>query len=236
MGGRMYHAVDHPSPIIRDQSVEAKVLGKAVEYLPKYGFDPLCVTQAIRDLKYSESLESALTGSGGGQSLELQLLVHWLKTTRAQLKKEVLDPTLEFHLIKDEFARVAFLINKRLEYNRPIAHHLSAGLSHLVVPYNWTQSLEELHNLSDDIAFYAGDASNDFAWYTKRLGISTVYVSSELYMLQDHSADYHRTTKFVEAKVRELGTLGDAYNSVEQWGLFNGISLINLIKSQLVRG
>ena len=51
------------------------------------------------------------------------------------------------------------------------------------------QSLDELHNLSDDIAFYAGDTSNDFAWYSKRLGFSSIYVSSEVFMLQDTSKD-----------------------------------------------
>lgn len=55
-------------------------------------------------------------------------------------------------------------------------------------------------------------------------------------MLQDTSKDFHHTRKFVEDKVQAFSNLGGAYNDVEQWGTFNAISLVNLIKTQLARG
>ena len=94
----------------------------------------------------------------------------------------------------------------------------------------------ELHALADDIAFFAGDESNDFAWYTKRFGISTIYVGAELFMMQDSSSGFKATYNFVDGKVDELRNLGAGYNNVEQWTLFNAVSLVNLIKSQLTRG
>lgn len=97
-------------------------------------------------------------------------------------------------------------------------------------------SLEELHNLSDDVAFYAGDMSNDLAWYAKRLLFSSIYVKSELYMLQDSSADFQKTKEFVESSVKSVETMGNSYNAVEEWSMFNAISLVNLIKSQVARG
>lgn len=236
VGRRFYHSVDHPTSndIVNLASIESKVLGKAIDYIPKYGFDELCITQSVRDLGYSDSLESLLTSNGS--SLEFQLMLHWLKAQRVKLQNEVLDTKSQFHQITDQYDRAKYLINKRLDYNKPIIHHLSYGLSQLVVPYNLSQSLEELHNLSDDICFYLGDLSNDFAWYSKRLGVLTVYVSAELYMLQDSSEGYEKTKEFVDNKVDGLDKLGDGYNDVEQWTFFTGISLINLMKSQLVRG
>lgn len=235
---RCFHSQDHSgsNPIINDQSVETLILNKSLDYVPQYGFNGLCITQAIQDLKYPDSLQSALTASPSGNSLELQLMLHWLRYQRQQLHNHVLDASLPFHSISDEYKRVSYLINKRLEYNQPIIGQLASGLSQLVVPYNMSQSLEELHNLSDDIAFYAGDTSNDFAWYSKRASFSTIYVSSELYMLQDTSEGFAKTREFVEEKVAAARGMGDAYSNVEQWTAFNAISLVNLIRSQLLRG
>lgn len=235
---RGYHSIDHPSSniIANPKSMESIILTKALTYIPEFGFDSQCITHSIRDLKYPDSLQSALSSSPTGNSLEFQLMLHWLKIQRQNLQTHVLDPKSDFNSITDEYERAAYLINKRLEYNQPIINRLSSGLSQLIAPYNLNQSLEELHNLSDDIAFYAGDNSNDFAWYSKRLGLSSIYVSSEVFMLQDTSADFAHTKKFVEDKVQGFSGLGDAYNDVEQWGAFNAISLVNLIKSQIARG
>ncbi|ODV79622.1 COQ9-domain-containing protein [Suhomyces tanzawaensis NRRL Y-17324] len=234
---RSYHSVDHPTSnqIVNSKSVESKILTKALDYIPKFGFESICITQAIRDMGYADSLESSVTSNPIGTP-EFQLMYHWLKVQRQNLEQLVVDPKSEFHQIRDEYDRVSYLIKKRLEFNVPIINKLGKGLGQLVVPYNINRGMEELHNLSDDISFYAGDRSNDFAWYSKRLSLSSVYVSSELFMLQDSSPEFKKTMEFVDNKVQGINDLGNAYNNVEQWGLFNAITLVNLIKSQLLRG
>lgn len=229
-----YHSESHASPIVNPKSIESTILTSALTHIPQHGFTQHSITAAIRGMNYSDSLLSALTATGS--SPELQLMVHWLKCQRQKLESYVNDPASEFHTITDEYSRVAHLIKKRLEYNVPVVDHLAHGIGQLVVPYNLSQSLDELHNLSDDIAFYAGDMSNDFAWYTKRTAFSSVYVLSELYMLQDSSKDYVKTWQFVDDKVKDVKEMGGWYNDVEQWGVFNAISMMNLVKSQLVRG
>lgn len=235
---RLYHSQDHASSnnIVDSQSIESIVFNKSMENVPRFGFDSLSITQAIRDLGYPDSLESGLTGLSNGNNLDFQLMLYWLKSSRQRLVEDVLGGDSEFHKISNEYERVKYMINKRLEYNQPIISKLGHGMSLLVVPYNIPQSIEELHNLSDDIAYYSGDLSNDFAWYSKRFSFSSVYVSSELYMLQDSSENFEKTKEFVNNKVDEVKNLGYAYNSVEQWSIFNAFLLINLIKSQLLRG
>lgn len=235
---RLYHSIDHikSNQIVNEKSAEAIILNKAMEYVPKYGFEPLCITSAARELQYPDSIHSALTSSPTGNTLEFQLVVHWLKCQRQRFEQEIYNENDPLHSITDHYERLAYLINKRLQYNAPIIHHLSKGISQLVLPYNMSQSLEELHNLSDDIAYYAGDMSNDFAWYSKRLGVSSIYVSSELFMLQDSSDGFSRTKDFVSDKVSKLNDLGNAYTNTEEWGYFNAISLVNLIRSQWTRG
>lgn len=218
--------------------MESKILTKSLEFIPKYGFHQECINQAVNELKYPSSIISVLTASFQSNlfqsnSLELQLMIHWLKTQRQKLSEEVI--TEEFKAL-NEYDKLTYLINQRLSYNIPIIEKLSQGLAHLVVPYNISHSLEELLNLSDDIAFYAGDQSIDFAWYSKRFSFSTVYVSSELYMIQDKSKDFVNTKRFVQDKVNNVKFLGESYENMEEWSLFNVIQLTNLIKSQLIRG
>ncbi|KAK6198555.1 COQ9-domain-containing protein [Scheffersomyces amazonensis] len=230
---RSYQSKDHT--ISNGESLESKILTKSLEFVPTYGFNSTCITKAIRELNYPDSLSSIINTDGS--SPEFKLVSYWLSHSRKILEDHAKDPqSKEFHSLTNQYERVGYLIKKRLELNEPIIKHLTYGISQLIVPYNITKSMEELHNLSDDIAFYAGDESNDFAWYSKRMGISTIYVTSELYQLTDTSSNFKNTKKFVDEKVSHFQGLGSAYNDVEQWSAFNAISLINLIKSQLVRG
>lgn len=221
--------------IINRTSPQGILFSKALDHVPKFGFTQKAVNAAVADLEYLDSIQSAVSVTSN-HSQELLLILFWLKSQRQKLYDHVLDEKSKFHSIGDEYGRAAYLVKQRLQYNEPIVSHLSEALSHLVLPYNWQLSLEELHNLSDDIAFYAGDNSNDSAWYAKRFLLSTIYVKSELFMLQDLSANFERTRKYVDDSVASMKTLGYSYSSVEQWAVFNAISTLNLIKSQLTRG
>ncbi|KAI3406943.2 coq9 [Candida oxycetoniae] len=232
---RLYYSSQHigSNAIVNDNQIESKILTKAVEYIPQYGFDSRAITKAVHDLKYSDSSISILTAQPSGHSLPFQLMLHYLKLKRQELEKFAstsIDPKLS------QGEKLKKLITQRLLYNEPIIGKLSQGLSYLIVPYNISSSLEELLNLGDDLAFFAGDESNDFAWYSKRAAICSIYVKSELFMLGDTTQDFTTTKEFVNKRVDEFEKLGNAINDTEQWVGFQAISLLNLIKSQLTRG
>lgn len=234
---RAYHSVSHPASnvIVNMKSPESILLAKAIEKVPTFGFTKAAVNAAVKDLEYLDSIQTALSVSST-HSPEFLLVLFWLKLQRQRLHDHVMDRSLKFHDIKNEYDRAAYLINTRLTYNEPVVGQLSQALGQLIAPYNIGSSLEELHNLSDDVAWYAGDESNDSAWYAKRLLLSSVYVKSELYMLQDSSENFTRTKEFVKSSVASVAAMGSSYNAVEQWTAFNAISMVNLIRSQLTRG
>ncbi|KAI5957859.1 coq9 [Candida theae] len=245
---RLYHSTDHTgtNTIINPQLIESKILTKAIDYIPEYGFEPRTITKAIHELQYPDSLISVLTSSPSGYSLSMQLMLHWLKSKRQELETFA-NGNIEgggeagaaFGAsagISTEGDKLKQLIKYRLLLNNPIKSKLSQGLSQLVVPYNLSASIEELLNLGDDLAYYAGDKSNDFAWYSKRATICSIYVKSELFSLNDDTADLWLTNQFVDERVDDYVKLGQGYNNVEQWIDFNAVSVINLIKSQLARG
>lgn len=233
---RSYHSVLHPNVIVNAKAPESRLLSKALEYIPKYGFQRQCIDHAVRDLKYPDSLQSLISANPSNLLPEFQLTLFWLKSQRQKLYDHVMEANSPFHKIADEYDRAGYLMKQRILYNEPVVPKLSEALSQLVLPYNWLYSLEELHNVSDDIAFYAGDMSNDSAWYAKRLLLLSIYVKLELYMIQDKSHGFQNTVDFVDSSIDSVKTLGSSYNAVEQWAFFNAISLFNLIKSQIARG
>jgi ubiquinone biosynthesis protein COQ9 len=67
------------------------------------------------------------------------------------------------------------------------------ALAIMSLPQNVGSALTELHKLSDEIWYLAGDRSVDFSWYTKRATLSTVYASTELFMTTDKSENFKDT-------------------------------------------
>lgn len=246
---RLYHSTDHigTNTIINSNLIESKVLTRAIDYIPQYGFHPKTISKAIHDLDYPDSLILVFTTSPSGYSLSMQLMLFWLKLKRQELEYFAKDK-IAIETNADAIAtntasagtsegdKLKQLIKYRLQLNTPIKSQLSQGLSQLIVPYNISASLEELLQLGDDIAYYAGDKSNDFAWYLKGAAICGIYVKSELFMLQDQTADSQLTNQFVDSKVDDFVAMGQGFSNVEQWIEFNAFGLVNLIKSQLARG
>ncbi|KAG7891787.1 hypothetical protein KL936_001730 [Ogataea polymorpha] len=232
---RGFQSVYHvESPIIDDSKLENRILGRAYnKFVPTHGFTKQSVDLAIADLQLRPENLGGLFGIGLQVSdVVNELIMYHLKHTRANLSKY----HDEAGKLATEGAKVRFYMQKRLLDNVPIIKYYHQALGRMILPTNLGIFLTELHNLSDDITYYSGDKSNDFAWYSKRFALSSVFVQSELFMLGDTTPDYSATISFMNDRVSDIDTLGYAYNSMEEWAIFNGISLVNLIKSQLARG
>lgn len=61
-------------------------------------------------------------------------------------------------------------------------------------PRHMQASFQRLQDTCDKIWTLAGDHSNDFSWYSKRLALMPVYAAAELYLVSDDS------TSFVDTK------------------------------------
>lgn len=96
-------------------------------------------------------------------------------------------------------------------------------------------SLAELAMLADELWYLAGDVSVDPSWYTKRAALSTIYASSELFMTNDHSADFKDTKTFLRRRLQEADALDLATRSVGEWVAFTATAGVNLLRSKGVR-
>lgn len=105
----------------------------------------------------------------------------------------------------------------------------------MAVPRYVPASLAELHRLSDEILYLARDESVDSSWYTKRLGLSSVYAATEVFMTTDTSKDFRETESFLDRRLEDGRTLRGAAGSVGEWVGFSAMGVVNGLRSKGVR-
>jgi ubiquinone biosynthesis protein COQ9 len=96
---------------------------------------------------------------------------------------------------------------------------------------NIPASLQELHALSNEIWYLAGDTSVDTSWYTKRASLAAVYASSELFMTTDTSREYEITEEFVDRRLKDVQKMGGSIGGLGQFAGFWAGSTLNLARS-----
>ncbi|CDH11327.1 probable Ubiquinone biosynthesis protein COQ9,mitochondrial [Zygosaccharomyces bailii ISA1307] len=219
-------------------SPQYAVLSHALKVsVPVVGFNERALVHSLNQLNYPSTMLSVL-GASNSPSLfhsspaVMELIKFHLVDKRLRLVEDLDQESQQKPSLED-------LLLKRLEMNVPVAQHLSQLLSHLAIPGPFTveAALPELHRLSDDLIYYSSEKDHpDFAWYSKRIGLSCAYVSSELFMAQDSSANYEETFEFAKDKLERTMQLGEYYNNTEEWAWYTLLNTINLAKSQMARG
>ncbi|CCH41335.1 Ubiquinone biosynthesis protein COQ9,mitochondrial [Wickerhamomyces ciferrii] len=223
---RSYHSEDHKP--FQFTTPQTKILDEALNLVPIYGFQHKAILEASRSQGYSDAIQSLFSNG------TYDLIHHHLVKQRELLQTFI--TTDEFTSLKSENDKVKFLLKKRIMANQPYLKHLNQLQSYLVLPPYFQYSSNELHNLSDDILHYSGDFSNDFAWYSKRLSLSSTYVALELFQSQDKSNNSTKTLELIDKRLNGINELGNFYNDAEEFLKFSINSSINLFKSQASRG
>lgn len=80
-----------------------------------------------------------------------------------------------------------------------------------VHPYYIQNTMHRIHKISDHLWFVAGDSSTDLNWYTKRAYLSSVFVATELYFIQDKSEDYADSYEFLHNRLNEMFDKGNTF-------------------------
>ena len=105
----------------------------------------------------------------------------------------------------------------------------------MAAPSHVPSSVRELGLLADEILFLAGDKSVDTSWYTKRLALSTIYASSELFMTTDNSTNFAETEAFLSRRLNESRILGNSLRDTGVWLGVQGIGFVNGLRSKGIR-
>ena len=104
--------------------------------------------------------------------------------------------------------KINFAVKTRLELLTPYIDKWPQAMALGLKPQNLTTTLGQLHSISDEIWYLAGDKSKDYNWYTKRALLTNVYVLTETFMITDKSENFQATWEFLDRRVEDTSKLG----------------------------
>ncbi|XP_055603723.1 ubiquinone biosynthesis protein COQ9, mitochondrial-like isoform X2 [Uranotaenia lowii] len=194
----------------KDNTDEAKIsalknniLNAALNFVPSHGWSKQAIAKGAESINYP-SVTSGLFPRNG-----FELVQHFYKQCNENLVEYLKSQTTLTEKTQNpaEFARKAIEI--RLRMLSPYIRHWPQALGLMALPPNAPTSLANVLTLVDDICYYAGDRSVDFNWYTRRIGLASIYKATELYMMQDSSPDFEKTWKFLERRMEEATLVHD---------------------------
>ncbi|ESZ96684.1 hypothetical protein SBOR_2943 [Sclerotinia borealis F-4128] len=235
LSAQSFHSYDRPSPSDSPfPPTETSILRASLPHIPTHGFTLDTLSLGAQDVGYIPAATNLFPKGA------FSLAHYHLYSQRLALKNhtELIAPPPETEGSeppKGVGKRVKALTWERLMGNKDVIHKWQEAQTLLTLPTNLPTSLRELHALSDDIWFLAGDISIDTSWYTKRASLSTIYAATELYMTTDKSDGFKETRGFLERRFRDSQTLGGIVGGIGQWVGFTTMAGINVLRSKGVR-
>ncbi|CEP00458.1 unnamed protein product (mitochondrion) [Plasmodiophora brassicae] len=181
-----------------DTAAVRRLLEESVKYVPRLGFTTSALSAGAVGLGMSPMAHGMCTRGA------IELVEHVMEAARNQMVDVVktnCDPATSSKL---DVLRLA--IRTRLEGIIPYVNRWAEAMALGAMPHNAIQTSQNLACLVDDIAHLAFDETVNVDWYAMRAGIGAVYVSTELFMLQDRSQDYADTWAFLDRRLQEFST------------------------------
>ncbi|KAJ5898870.1 hypothetical protein N7495_003614 [Penicillium taxi] len=232
---RKYHSALHPRlPDYDYTNSQAAILTAALSHVPTHGFTAISLTLGAHDAGFLDVSVQLLPRG------ELDLILFWLASRRGLLRGKVEEGAL-FNRIAAERGiepqalgvdeKIKALIMERLKMNDAIREQWQGALAHMSLLGNIPLSIAELHALSNDILLLADDPAVNSAWYTRRVAVSAVYASAEVFMTRDTTADLSETASYVERRFEDKEALALKFNAVSQCIGFLSSSAIGVGRS-----
>lgn len=124
--------------------------------------------------------------------------------------------------------RIATCVMVRLRQASPHREAVRRAIAHVMVPWNAAKGIAMLHRTVDVMWREAGDTSTDWNYYSKRMLLAKVYLSTLYAWFDDESADLAETEAFLRRRIENVmqieklkgktkATYGKASDFVKQW-------------------
>ena len=97
--------------------------------------------------------------------------------------------------------KIYLIILTRLEQNKKEKDLIKRTIRTLALPKNQLLAYSSLYRTVDNMWHLSKDKSVDFNFYTKRLILSGIYISTLAYWLNDYSKDHCKTKVFLKKRI-----------------------------------
>lgn len=124
--------------------------------------------------------------------------------------------------------RISTCVMVRLRHATPHREAVRRALAHIMLPWNAPKGISMLHRTVDAIWREAGDTSTDWNYYSKRMLLAKVYLTTLYAWFDDESPTLSETEAFLARRIEgvmQIGKLkakarenyGKAADFVKQW-------------------
>lgn len=100
--------------------------------------------------------------------------------------------------------KITYLVRARLEILEDYKSAVQTSLSLFAMPLYSGLGVRALWQTMDIMWILAGDTSEDYNWYTKRMTLMGVYSSTLLYFLEDKSEGHYDTWYFLDKRINNV--------------------------------
>ena len=193
-----------------DDDIRSQILSVSLEYVPLHGWSTQSIEMAIDTLELSPSSNGIFKRGG------LDLVIFFIEKCNNALTEHLAEVAKKVNLNAEE-ARAEFrekAIKTRLKMIIPYIDTWPQAIKLMASPMAAQEIFENGTYLIDEIWYHSGDISTDMSWYTKRGALATIYVTTELYMLNDKSTDYKETWAFLHRRLQDAKVLDFAKDSL----------------------
>lgn len=135
----------------------------------------------------------------------MELVEHCMHQCDAHMATELAGQAFDGVPVND---RISIGVQARLRPLMPYIRTWPEAMAMGALPQNLPTVLSLLGRTVDEIWYRAGDRSTDVNWYTRRGLLLSVYVSTELFMVSDHSEGFRDTWSFLENRLKDVAEFG----------------------------
>ncbi|XP_054286741.1 ubiquinone biosynthesis protein COQ9, mitochondrial isoform X3 [Macrosteles quadrilineatus] len=185
-----------------EENIRQKILQASLPFVHELGWSKNAISAGAGSLGYPGVIHGMFPRGGA------DLVSYFYSSCNQQLAsqlKEAAEKTEPER--KDPQVVVSDAVETRLRMITPYLTTWPQALALMTLPPNVPTALANLLTMVDDICYYAGDRSVDFNWYSRRVALAAIYKMTELYLLQDQSADHAATWQFLRSRIDEAAQL-----------------------------
>ncbi len=201
---------------IRDRLVEA-----ALPHVPFTGWG-----EATLDAAAAEASIEPRVARRAFPRPAIGMVVRFSAVADRRMEAELAEYDLSAMRFRD---RIALAVRLRLGQNVEQREAVRLAFGVLAMPPYAFEALRCLYRTVDRIWFGVGDESTDFSFYTKRLLLAGVYLSTQLCWIADESEDFAGTWAFLERRLEEVMRLGKVRGRIREI-LANRPTLLGILR------
>ena len=106
------------------------------------------------------------------------------------------------------FKKIELALFKRFEIIVKNKEAFRRSMALFALPFNQIEGVNLVFSTCDKIWVEIGDKSLSYDWYTKRIILASIYLTSLLFLFGDNSTNHKETYRFISTRLDELKSFG----------------------------